>query len=69
MAEVKTAWELIGFYGQVKVKGGRTVYESVDYRDDTPGTKVRLARLGENLRQINRWVDPDTELEVIEVWD
>lgn len=75
-----TASDLIGFDGQfpyepersengvgcVRIKGGRTLYEAVNFYDDRPGTKVRLSRLeiGEGPRQVNRWVDPDTELEL-----
>lgn len=70
-----TAWDLIGFDGSeglVRIKGGRTLYEAVDYNDARGGQTVKLARLvtvihnGQpRLRQINRYVDPDTELEVI----
>lgn len=56
----------------VRIKGGRTLYESVD---NNGGEKVRLSRLaaGERfygsslppLRAVTRYVDADTELEVI----
>lgn len=79
MSVRQTAWDLIGFDGRdgyVRVVGGRALYESVDFRDDTPGGQVRLSRLdhvtvtGEpngpwQLRQVNRYVDPDTQLEVV----
>ena len=69
---MQTAWDMIGFdgtAGQVRVVGGRTLYEAVSYRDDTPGTQVRLSRLvfdtPGKLRQIDRYVDPDTPMEVV----
>jgi hypothetical protein len=48
----------------VRVKGGRTLYESVD---NNGGEKVRLSRLDttDGLRAIVRYVDPDTEMEVV----
>jgi hypothetical protein len=52
----------------VRIKDGRTLYEAVDYNDHTPGDKVRLARVtvtADGIRQINRWVDADTTLEVV----
>lgn len=79
----KTAWELIGFDGNVaddklnedvpvgvRVKGGRTLYEAVVFNDATPGERVRLDRLvsdSDGLHVVNRYVDADTVLEV--VWD
>jgi hypothetical protein len=69
---IASAWDLIGFDGSdgqsVRILGGKTLYEAVDYRDDTPGLKVRLARLDvkpSGIRQVNRWVDPDEMLEVV----
>jgi hypothetical protein len=64
-----TAWDLIGFQGVVRVKGGRAVYEEVIFIDGTRQEKVRLARLDVDelgLKQVNRYVDPDTTLEVLE---
>jgi hypothetical protein len=52
----------------VRVKGGRTLYENVDYNDSTPGDKVRLAYLRsghDGLHLFTRWVDGDTILEVL----
>lgn len=52
----------------VRIKGGRTLYESVVFNDDTRGDRVRLDRLvaeQDGLRVVNRYVDPDTELEVV----
>lgn len=67
-----TAWELIGFDGadgeSVRVAGGRALYEAVVFNDATPGEMVRLDRLevsAGGLRVVNRYVDPDTLLEVV----
>lgn len=48
----------------VRVKGGRTLYESVG---NEGGEKVRLARLDttDGLRAVVRYVDADTILEVV----
>lgn len=72
-----TAWELVGFprdaeedRALVRIVGGRTLYESVEFRDDGRSRRVRLARLdvtAAGLRQVNRYVDPDTRLEVVPV--
>lgn len=64
----RTAWDLIGWDdGLIRAKGGRAVYEAVMFYDNTPGDKVKLARLKRSgdlrIRQISRYVDPDTELE------
>jgi len=63
--EPRTAWELIGWdNGRVRIVGGRATYEAVMIRDG--GDAVRLARLEvgpEGLRQLNRYVNPDTLLE------
>lgn len=73
MSVLKKAWELIGHEGTFKVAGGRVTYENVDFNDASPGDKVRLARLEPvdwmKLRQINRYVDADTLIEVIEDFD
>lgn len=65
-----TAWDLIGYDGPdfVRIKGGRALYEAVMYLDNTPGEQVKLARLdatADGLREISRYVDPDTELEIV----
>lgn len=76
------AWDLIGFGGNlrdldyeapnrpasVRIVGGRTLYEAVDFNDDTRQRKVRLARLvigPKGFHQINRYVDPDTPVEIV----
>jgi hypothetical protein len=74
-----TAWDLIGTDRLVKIVGGRTVYEQVAFEDSGRATKVRLSRLvqenpcdysgctyGSYLRQINRYVDADTPMEIVE---
>ncbi len=70
-----TAWDLIGFDSEwegetagVRIKGGRTVYEAVMFNDGARSEKPRLARLDTSdgyLRQVNRWVDADTIVEVV----
>jgi hypothetical protein len=66
-----SAWNCIGLVPathRVRVQGGRALYEEVSYRDDTPGEQVRLARLDattDGLKQVNRWVDADTPLELV----
>lgn len=60
-----TAWDLIGDEGEFRIVGGRTVYSDVcSYNGET----VRLCRLvakDGRIHQINRYVDPDTQIEVI----
>lgn len=82
-----SAWELIGFDGcwpapasyeavtrpaQVRIQGGRALYEAVNFNDGTRGDRVKLSRLdeyigddGHKLYQVDRYVDADTILEVI----
>lgn len=70
-----TAWNLIGFdsewngqTAEIRVKGGRTLYEAVLFIDNGRSERPRLARLEvsrEGLRQINRYVDPDTVCEIV----
>lgn len=68
---MNTAWDFIGFDGtggHVRIVGGRTLYEAVDYNDSRGGKLVRLARLeveAWGLHQVNRYVDPDTPLEFV----
>lgn len=62
-----TAWDCIGRVPEthrVRIVGGRTLYEQAIYYDHTPGEKVKLARL-DGLRQVNRWVDGDTPVELV----
>lgn len=65
------AWDLIGFDGtdgMVRIVGGRALYEAVDYDDSKGGKLVRLGRVDvteRGLKQVVRYVDPDTELEVV----
>lgn len=66
--QTMTAWEAIGTPHLVKVYGGRTVYENVHYDDSRGGRTVRLDRIepaGDRLRVVNRYVHPDTVLEVV----
>jgi hypothetical protein len=65
------AHDLIGYDGDdyIRIVGGRALYESVMVPfDGYEGGNVRLARLdttGGRLRQINRYVDPDTPVELV----
>jgi hypothetical protein len=72
VGERYSAWDLIGFDGtnglSVRVVGGRTLYEGVIFYDDTRGTRVKLARIDTSsgfLRQVSRYVDADTQLELV----
>jgi hypothetical protein len=69
MTHTDIAWDLIGHEGAVRIVGGRQVYEAVVYCDHTSGVQVKLSRLEAQsdgtLRQINRYIDPDTILEVL----
>lgn len=62
------AWDLIGYDGphSLRIVGGRTLYEAAIYYDDTPGDRVKLVRIDGGLRQVNRYVDPDTLIEIIQ---
>jgi hypothetical protein len=66
------AHDLIGYDGDayVRVVGGRTLYESVMVpQSGYDGGNVRLVRLdvsSAGLRQINRYVSPDTPVELVE---
>lgn len=67
-----TAWDLVGFDGEFRVKGGRVVWESIDYNESItrPNRRehVLLQRLDTSrgyLRCMKRYVPADTEIEVI----
>lgn len=66
-----TAWDAIGYDGDgyLRIVGGRTLYEAATFYDNTPGDRVKLSRLDTTsdglLRQVNRYVDPDTLLEEV----
>lgn len=65
-----TAFDLIGYDGPyyVRIVGGRTRYDAVLTRDGYVGGNVRLARIDttDGLRQINRYVGPDTPVELVD---
>jgi hypothetical protein len=71
-----TAFDLIGYDGEqwIRIVGGRTLYESVMSGRSYEGGNVRLARIEPvtdadgcpRLRQINRYVDPDTPVELVD---
>lgn len=71
-----TAWDSIGFDdGRFRVRGGRTKYEAVTYNCATGGRMVKLSRLKilprqedrlfSGLREVVRYVEPDTVLEFL----
>ena len=52
----------------LRVRGGRVVWEEAQYLERGTGRRVRLARLhqeGGRLEQRERFVDPDTPVEVV----
>ena len=64
------AWDFIGYDGPdaVRILGGRALYDAVIFYDDTPGDRVKLARLdagADGIRQVNRYVDPDTIIQIV----
>jgi len=63
------AYELIGSEGRFRLVGGRTIYEAVCYLGASArSSRVRLARLvadERGLRQINRYVDWNAQIEVL----
>lgn len=70
MTHVQPAWELIGHEGSFRVLGGRTIYEGIMRNEATARSDglVRLCYLSTRdggIRQINRWVDGDTPIEVL----
>jgi len=69
-----TAFELCGQYDdqQFKLKGGRVVWESISYRPNVD--KCYISRVVESggkrwfmgLKMLDRYIDPDTEVIIIE---
>ena len=68
--ETVPAWDLIGHEGKFRIAGGRKVYEAVMRNEATArgDRSVRLCYLATDggLRQVNRWVDADTPIEISE---
>lgn len=66
----RTAWDSIGWDdGPFRVKGGRAVYEAVMYNCANSGRLVKLARLevvNGGVREVSRYVEPDTLLEFLD---
>jgi hypothetical protein len=63
-----TAWAAIGWDdGPFRIKGGRTKYEAVMYNCANNGRLVKLARLDtkHGIREVSRYVEPDTILEFL----
>jgi hypothetical protein len=73
MSTTKRACELIGHEGTFKLPGGHATYEAVMYNEArTDSYRPRLARLEatpEGIHQVNRYVDWDQPIEVIEDLD
>jgi hypothetical protein len=70
MSEQLIAFDLIGYEGDqwIRVIGGRTLYESVLVRDGYTDGSVRLTRIvvdQDGIRQLNRYVDPETAVELV----
>lgn len=66
-----TAWDLVGYDGDgwIRVVGGRALYETAIWNDDGRQRLVRLARLDvgpDGLHQVNRYVNPDTPVEIVQ---
>ncbi len=70
-----TAWDLIGWEdGLVRIHGGRALYEAVMYDCSRDGRMVKLARVESvmcddgvyRVREVRRYVAPDTVIEVME---
>ena len=64
------AWDAIGWDdGKIKIKGGRAIYEAIFAVEGRRGQSLcKLARLASDERglyQLNRYVDPDTEIEFL----
>lgn len=68
--EIVPACELIGDEGEFRLPGGRATYEAVMCNLATArGDRVRLCRLeatDRGLHQVNRYVDWDQPIEVLE---
>jgi hypothetical protein len=63
-----SAWDLIGAVGEFRIQGGRAIYTDVLWSDErSKADRVLLARLEADLRQVNRRVDPDTQIEVLAI--
>lgn len=71
VGSVCAAWDLIGAAGTFRLwPNGNATYEQVDFHDSTPGTQVKLSRLvaeDAGLRCVERYVDPDTLIQVMEL--
>ena len=66
-----TAWDAIGWdNGPFRIKGGRAIYQAVMFNCATHGDQVKLARLevtaDRKIREVSRYVAPETMLEFIE---
>jgi hypothetical protein len=63
------AHDLIGYDGDsyIRIKGGRALYETVMVSDGYTEGFVRLVRIDttNGIHQINRYVDPDTLVELV----
>ena len=70
MSDSLIAHDLIGYDGDqyIRIVGGRTLYETVLVLDGYLDGNVRLCRIDtkHGLRQINRYVDPHTPVELVD---
>ena len=65
-----TAWELIGWDdGNIRIKGGKAIYQAVMYNCENEGDCVKLCRLegrSDGIVEVKRYVKPDTIIEILE---
>lgn len=48
-----------------RLKGGRAIYEDAQYLERGRYESVLVSRLEVGLHFVKRWVDPDTEIDVV----
>jgi hypothetical protein len=71
VSEHTTAFALIGYDGDqyIRIRGGRALYETVAVRDGYWDGPVMLQRLDvrpDGLHVVSRWVDPLTQVELVD---
>lgn len=75
MSRFKTVWDLMGDWSwmddhKFKLKNGRTIYTDVGYDCSRNGKNVMVGRLESTehgIKQVKRYVHPDTEVVLIPV--
>lgn len=61
-----TAWDLIGDEGEFRIVGGRAIYTDAMYVATEGSVKLAyLKATNRGLHQVNRYVHPDTPIEVM----